>query len=394
VVCLAMVLAWFGKPRTLAQCRAACVPGREGITEEHLVEASRRLGLWADDWVMQGADAFDTFLSLPAIVSWHGRHFVVVERVTRRHVILIDPAIGRRRLTRALFDRFCSGVALTFEHAGNETRRLPDSMKSLLCEAFTTREARWMTGLLIVSTIFLQICSLALPAGTLLVLDHILSAGLEPSLWLMVTVILLVVSSHAILRFVRSQALVHLRMEVEVRWRHRVLSRVFHLPCRDLDDLSGHLVSQPIVVCLHVWFVIVSLIVIAAWSPMLAALALGFVFMQVSVAVWATGRLRSGIERELAADLETRAEFSVSRQRVGSVVDGLISGMGLCSLLGLLVFGAHEVLAGGLTMAEMLAVNVLAAGALIPVGGMARGLQKFLMARARFERLCEREGWR
>ena len=88
-------------------------------------------------------------------------------------------------------------------------------------------------------------------------------------------------------------------------------------------------------------------------------------------------RLRSGIEKELAADWEAQAEFSASRQRLGSVVDGLVSGMGLCSLLGLLVLGAHEVLAGRLTMAEMMAVNVLAAGALIPVGEMTRGLQSF-----------------
>jgi ATP-binding cassette, subfamily B, bacterial len=118
VVCLAMVFAWFGKARTLAQCRAACMPGRDGINTEHLIEASRTCGLWAEDWVVQGADDFETFLPLPAIVSWHERHFVVVERITRRHVILIEPAIGHRRLTRELFDRFCSGVAVTFEHVG------------------------------------------------------------------------------------------------------------------------------------------------------------------------------------------------------------------------------------------------------------------------------------
>jgi ATP-binding cassette subfamily B protein len=394
VVCLAMVFASFGKPHTLAQCRVACMPARDGITAEHLLEASRTMGLWAEDWVVQGADAFDTFLSLPAIVSWHEHHFVVVERITSRHVILVDPSIGRRRLTRELFDRFCSGVAVTFENGGGETRRALGSIASLVREAFATREARWMTGLLIASTILLQICSLALPIGTLLVLDHILSVGLEPSLSLMVTVILLVVASHAILRFVRSQALVYLRMEVEARWRHRVLSRVFPLPCRGLDALSGQLVSQPIVVCLHAWFVIVSLVLVGAWSPPLAALALSVVCMQVCVAAWATRRLRSGIEKELAADLETRVEFSTSRQRLGSVVDGLVSGMGLCSLLGLLVLGAHEVVAGRLTMAGMLAMNVVAAGALIPVGEMTRDLQQFLMARARFERLREREGWR
>jgi ABC-type bacteriocin/lantibiotic exporter with double-glycine peptidase domain len=193
VICLAMVLAWFGKRCTLAQCRAACMPGRDGITTESLIEASRTLGLWAEDWVMQGADAFDTRLSLPAIVSWHESHFVVVERITRRHVILIDPAIGRRRMSRGLFDRFCSGVAVTFARARVDS------------------ETRWMTGLLIASMILLQICRLSLLVGMLLVLNRILSVGLEPSLPLVVAVILVVVA-HAILQFVRSQAIAHLRV--------------------------------------------------------------------------------------------------------------------------------------------------------------------------------------
>ena len=77
------------------------------------------------------------FLSLPAIVSWHERHFVVVEIITRRHVILIDPAFGRRRITRGLFDRFCSGVAVTFADASREEdARLFE--RRLLRQAFAT----------------------------------------------------------------------------------------------------------------------------------------------------------------------------------------------------------------------------------------------------------------
>ena len=81
-MCLAMVLAYFGRPRMLAQCRVACDPGRDGLTAADLVDAARVLGLYARDWVVQGADTFcdSRFcprLHLPAIVYWQGRHFVV-----------------------------------------------------------------------------------------------------------------------------------------------------------------------------------------------------------------------------------------------------------------------------------------------------------------------------
>jgi ATP-binding cassette subfamily B protein len=114
-VCLSMMLVHFGKPRTVTQCRLACGSGLDGITAEDLVEAARTLGLSAQGWIVGGSYDFEVSLSLPAIVSWHDRYFVVVERVTRSHVTLFEPAVGRRRLRRELFDRFCSGVAVTFQ---------------------------------------------------------------------------------------------------------------------------------------------------------------------------------------------------------------------------------------------------------------------------------------
>jgi ABC-type bacteriocin/lantibiotic exporter with double-glycine peptidase domain len=359
--CLAMMSTYFGKPRTVAQCRAVCASRSEGLTTEDLIEGARMLGFSAKDWIIDGADSFDALLSLPAIVNWHDRYFVIVERVTPTHVILIDPAVGRRRLARELFNRFCSGAAVTFTRADNDRR-----YGRLLRDALKVPESRSMAILLIVSTLALQICSLALPVGLLLIVDHILPLGIEPSPWWVVTSASLVVMAHVILRFVQSEALVHLRMEVEARWKHRVFSR----GVGGMDGASGYLVSQPIVACLHMWFVICSLFLVAWWSPALAGVAAGFCLMQVCVAAWASGRL-------------------AARQSLCSLVDGLMSGMGLCSLLGLLFLGAHEVLAGRLTMAGMLAMNVLAASALIPVGGMTKGLQRFSIARARFERLCD-----
>jgi ATP-binding cassette, subfamily B, bacterial len=142
--------------------------------------------------------------------------------------------------------------------------------------------------------------------------------------------------------------------------------------------------------------------------------------MQICLVMGASRRLRREVEREVAAEAEMQAwgaevlrgatdvkalgreayaierwsilaerrgELSESRQRVGSMVEAAISGMGLCSLLGLLILGAHEVLAERLALGAMLALNALAGGALIPLDAMTRSLQRFLMARARREPL-------
>jgi ABC-type bacteriocin/lantibiotic exporter with double-glycine peptidase domain len=59
---------------------------------------------------------------LPAIAHWRrrfgGGHFVVVHRWTSRDVIVADPAVGLRRLSRRAFCRRSSGYFLLLEPVG------------------------------------------------------------------------------------------------------------------------------------------------------------------------------------------------------------------------------------------------------------------------------------
>jgi len=51
-------------------------------------------------------------LQLPCILHWDMKHFVVLERVTRSRLVLLDPSVGRRKVTLAEAARHFTGVAL------------------------------------------------------------------------------------------------------------------------------------------------------------------------------------------------------------------------------------------------------------------------------------------
>src|SRR5579862_6064719 len=48
----------------------------------------------------------------PAILHWDMNHFVVLERTTRRGIVIMDPASGRMQVPWADADKAFSGVAL------------------------------------------------------------------------------------------------------------------------------------------------------------------------------------------------------------------------------------------------------------------------------------------
>src|SRR5262249_42091119 len=111
--CLTMVLAYHGKSVPLEDVRETCSVNRDGVNALTLLNAGSFYGLRG-----RGAkvDIDELQLLEPgAILHWRFNHFVVFERLRRKTVDIIDPALGRRRVAMEDFRREYTGVALLLE---------------------------------------------------------------------------------------------------------------------------------------------------------------------------------------------------------------------------------------------------------------------------------------
>jgi ABC-type bacteriocin/lantibiotic exporter with double-glycine peptidase domain len=116
---LATVAAYHGRPVDYDEFRTEVTLDRDGIDYLALSQIAERLGFRA-----QGAKAsYDGIASctLPAIAHlrrrFGGGHFVVVHRWTSTHVVLADPAVGLRKLSRRAFCRRSTGYLLIVQPA-------------------------------------------------------------------------------------------------------------------------------------------------------------------------------------------------------------------------------------------------------------------------------------
>jgi ABC-type bacteriocin/lantibiotic exporter with double-glycine peptidase domain len=105
---LAMVATALGVPTSLERARDLAGTTERGTTLAGLVEGADALGVPARAVHVRGEP---DRLPLPAIVHWR-RHYVVLESLTPRHVHVVDPARGRRRLRRRRFAAGFSGYAI------------------------------------------------------------------------------------------------------------------------------------------------------------------------------------------------------------------------------------------------------------------------------------------
>jgi ATP-binding cassette subfamily B protein len=119
--CLTMILGFYGRNVPLAEMRSECGVSRDGVSALALVRAATVHGLDAAGVRLEPQDL--RALRLPAILHWELDHFVVLERVGRRSFTIVDPAIGRRRVSATEVARLFTGVALVFEPTPRLCRR-------------------------------------------------------------------------------------------------------------------------------------------------------------------------------------------------------------------------------------------------------------------------------
>jgi ABC-type bacteriocin/lantibiotic exporter with double-glycine peptidase domain len=159
-----MILRAHGIPVTLADCREHLAPGPQGVNALSLTEVASKLGLRAKAYSAKTPEALRE-LPLPAILHFGLNHFVVLERGSRGGVSIVDPAVGRRKLSWPDLMALHSGLALAFERSSEPPvlapapRRWSHPVRQFLGQP----GARRLAAGLIAATLFLVLLGLGLP---------------------------------------------------------------------------------------------------------------------------------------------------------------------------------------------------------------------------------------
>lgn len=165
-----MVSRYWGKHFSINRLRDIANVDRNGASLRGLAVAAESIGFTTRP-VKASLDKLAQ-QSLPAIVHWEGRHYIVVYEVTRKQVIVADPAIGQRILPHAQFKQSWTGYVLLLQPT------------ALLKEAEETSTPFWQFFELakphrlvllevFVASILIQIFGLITPLFTQLLLDRV-----------------------------------------------------------------------------------------------------------------------------------------------------------------------------------------------------------------------------
>lgn len=106
------LLAYYGHDVSATALRGVTEPGRDGLSLRQIADLLRKQGMDVSVYRVKALAGLDQ-LDAPYIAHWKGHHFVVVEKITPTHAIVMDPMIGRTRITReSVAEDFSGQVAI------------------------------------------------------------------------------------------------------------------------------------------------------------------------------------------------------------------------------------------------------------------------------------------
>src|SRR5215216_2774333 len=175
LACLAMVASYHGHRLDLNTLRRRHPVSLNGVTLRGLIQVASHLQLLSRPLRFELEHLRQ--LRLPAILHWGMNHFVVLKAITRKGIVVHDPASGAKFLPHAEASKHVTGVAL--ELAPAEGFLAKDERARLPLSAFWGQLAGSGHALLqiLALSVVLQLLALAGPFYMQLTIDEVIARG-------------------------------------------------------------------------------------------------------------------------------------------------------------------------------------------------------------------------
>lgn len=437
--CLAMILSYYGRQTQVSECRGICDVGRDGLTAQTIVKAAQCYGLRTKAYSIEPQEL--KYIQLPAVIHWNFNHFVVIEHWSPQRVVIVDPAIGRRRLTTKEFDTSFTGIVLTFEPGAQFQRRHKTARSFSWWHYFRsllqTPETVSVCVQILAASLLLQILGLAFPLLTQILVDQILPFHMANVMTIIGFGMIVVVWSQMLLTYLRAALLIYLQARLDSQMMLNFLDHVLSLPFRFFQQhpsgdllmrfgsnaiIRSTLSNQTLSILLDGIFILIYLIVLLSQSLTFGIFVFCIGAIQLLLLLVTKDKVQDLNQRDLLAQAESQnylvealsgiavlkasgnedqaldywsnlffkqLNISLQSNHLSAIIETVLVTLRSFAPLLLLWFGALRVLDGTLSLGTMLALNTIAIAFLTPLASLVSNGQQLQLVSAHFERLAD-----
>lgn len=432
--CMAMIGRYYGARLGINRLREVLRVGREGASLYHMARGAEQLG-YRSRAIKVDYERLQS-LQLPAIAFWKGYHYIVVYAVTSKRVVVGDPAGGVERIPRKTFEEHWSGHLLELTPGeelvsdepvqGRWSRFLP-----------LIRPHRVMLFEVFIASLLLNLFALAMPIFTQTVVDKVLIERNVNLLNIMLAGMVLIGVFQVLTTLLRHRLLLHVSTNLRLAMSAQLFSRILRLGMRYFDNrrigdiltrfgdnekIQQLLTGAVITTLLDGLMIFIYVALMLFYSPELTGVAFIFIPLLVLIAVLFTPILKRHNERYFertaveqsrlieairgigavkagAAEIPVRWRYEEAMNdamnsyfrgaRAGVTMQTLSRLVQIASATLLLWYGARLVLAGEMSVGQLMAFQALVALVMAPILGFIGLWQQFQDALLSLQRLSD-----
>ena len=243
---LAMVANAQGLGVGLAELRRRFPMSLKGAKLNHLIHIAQQLGLQTRPLRLDMDDLGK--LKLPCILHWDLNHFVVLAKVGKAKVTVLDPAVGERRLTLSEVSSHFTGVALEVSRGHAFTPRKAAPSVSIRQLTGPVRGLWPALAQILLLSVALQVFVVLAPFFMQWVVDQVLVSADRDLLTVLGVGFGLALLLQVGIGLLRGWSVVYLSTRLGLQWMGNVFAHLLRLPLdyfekRHLGDVTSRMNS-------------------------------------------------------------------------------------------------------------------------------------------------------
>lgn len=240
---IVMVSNYHGHKIDLPTLRSRYSVSLTGANLQQLMSLGEQLGLAGRALKLDVEDMHK--LAVPCILHWEMNHFVVLKKVGRNSIIILDPARGERKIPMGEVNTSFTGIALELTPT-SDFKKL-DERVQLKLSSFWTRVQGLIPSLtkLFILSLLLQIFLLAAPYYTQTVVDEVIVSYDKHLLVVLALGFGLLVFMRIVTNALRGWVVLHLGAVMSVQMGVNLFRHLIHLPLNYFEKRHmGDVVSR------------------------------------------------------------------------------------------------------------------------------------------------------
>ena len=285
-----MICAAHGQRMDLADLRRRFSTSLKGANLKTVVAQAATLGFSSRPLRLDVEELNQ--LQTPCILHWDLDHFVVLKKVGPRRIVIFDPGVGERRLTKQEFARHFTGVALELSPNADFVPKKESPRLELGQLTGKVRGLKKSLAQIFLLAAVLELFAIAAPLFNQTVVDEVLTSGDRDLLVVLILGFGLLLITQTAISLARSWMVMILGQTLSLQWAGNMFAHLVRLPVdfferRHLGDIVSRFGSvgaiQRTITTAVIEAVMDGIMAIAAlammflYSPALSALTIGAV---------------------------------------------------------------------------------------------------------------------